>query len=369
MERLTNKESSFLILLFTINPVILITSQVIVEECSSGSLLNALFVSVLAIAFTGIICLLFKKFRGLNILDIAEFVGGKFLKTIIAFIFFLYFIYTVVILLYKLIDCLQVVYYSMTNPFYIALLFIIGAGVICSLSHNAVFKANLFFLPISAIVITSIFIGNTKNLDFTHIYPILGNGVDSLFLSGITNIFSFGGIALLYFLPSKMKEPSKFTKVAIVSIFLASILFIICVAIVLLMFNTKLISGQLFPMYLAVRYIEFGKFFQRLDSVFLLFRIISFVGFLSANVIICQDMFKNVTNASDIKPILSPLLLLIFAITFLICSNSNLPLLQNTVYKIIFFSVVIGVGFIILLVANIKKKFFVKLQKEEQINE
>ena len=91
MERLTNKESSFLILLFTINPVILVASQVVVENCSSGSLLNALFVSILAIAFTGIICLLFKKFRGSNILDIAEFVGGKFLKTIVAIIFFLYF--------------------------------------------------------------------------------------------------------------------------------------------------------------------------------------------------------------------------------------------------------------------------------------
>ena len=206
-------------------------------------------------------------------------------------------------------------------------------------------------------------------MDFTHVYPILGNGVSSLFVSGVTNLFSFGGLALLYFLPSKMKDPKKFTKVSIVSIFLSSILFIICIAIVLLMFNNKLVSGQLFPIYLAVRYIEFGKFFQRLDSLFLLFRIISFVGFLAANTIICLNMFKDVTNASDIKPILPPFLLLLFAITFSICSNSNLPLLQNTIYKILFFSVVIGLGFIILLIGNLKQKFFVKTQKEEQINE
>jgi hypothetical protein len=151
--------------------------------------------------------------------------------------------------------------------------------------------------------------------------------------------------------------PEKFFKISIWSIILSAIFLLITVAIITLMFNSSLVKGQLFPIYMAVRYIEFGTFFQRLDAVFLLIRIVSFISFLGITSNLCLNIFKEITNINDIRPITYPLMLLIFGLTMLIENAFELELFQNTIFKILFFSVVIVLGLIILILANFKKNF------------
>lgn len=358
MEKLNNKESISLVITICINIAILVASQVIVVSCSSASLINATFVSVLAIIFTCIICLLYKKFIGLSILDIADFLGGKFLKFIVGIIFFLYFLFSIVVLLCRLVDCLQIVYYPITNTIFTVLLFIIATGIVCHFKNNAFSKSNLMVLPISLVALLLAFLGNTKNFDYQNIYPLLGNGIDSTFISGMSNMFVFGGIAYLYFLPSKLKRPDKFFSISVISILLSAIFLLITVATIVLMFNKNLVSGQLFPLYTAVRYIEFGTFFQRLDSAFLLIRIISFISFLGIFSNLCLNIFKEITQITDSRPLICPFLLLVFGLTIVLKTHFKLELFQNTIFKILFFSIVIGLGFIILVLANFKKKAF-----------
>lgn len=356
MEKLSNKEAFAVIIVVIVNTVILVSGQTLIELCSSASLINSIYISIIATLITLLICKLYKKFIGQSILDLAHFVGGKFLQTIVGLIFLTYFLFTMVIFLTKLVNVLQVIYYPMTHFIYIILLFIISTGIICSIKNNGYAKASLIFLGISLITVIAAFIGNAGNFDFNNIYPILGNGINSTFFSGLTNLVSFSGIAYLYFLPAGLNKPHKFNFIAIVSIIVSSIFFIISIATILFMFNNSLSEGELFPMYIAVRYIEFGSFFQRLDSVFLLIRIISFVGFLAITTTTCLGIFKNVTNITDDKPILYPFLLLTFSFSMIIKDNTQLNFLQNTIFKILFFTVVIGLGLLILISANIKHR-------------
>lgn len=356
MEKLNNKEAVALVLTICVNISILVASQIIIESCSSSSLINTCFISLIAIIFTCIVCALYKKFIGLSILDIADFLGGKVLKAFIGIIFFLYFLFSIVILLSRLVDCLQIVYYPTTNSAYTILLFIIAVGIICNFKNNAFSKANYIILPISLLTLILAFIGNTKNFDYQNIYPVLGNGINSTFLSGITNLFAFGGITYLYFLPSNLKQPNKFFKISVSSIFLSGFFLLISVATVALMFNDNLIPGQLFPIYTAVRYIEFGTFFQRLDSAFLLIRIISSVCFFSIFTNICLLIFKEITQISDSKPIIYPFLLLVLGLTMCLENYLELELFQNQIFKILFFIVSIAIGLIILILANLKKR-------------
>ena len=357
MEKINSKEATFLIVTICINIGILVAGQVIVEHCGSSSLINTCVVSLLAIIVTCIICFLYKKFIGLSILDIADYLGSNFLKTLVGIIFFLYFLFTMAVLLCRLVDCLQIVYYPMTNTIYTVLLFVMATGLICGLKNNAFSKANFIVLPISLVTLILVFAGNAKNFDYKNVFPLLGNGIESTFISGLSNLFAFGGIAYLYFLPPNLKKPEKFFKISIWSIILSAIFLLIAVAIITLMFNESLVKGQLFPIYLAVRYIEFGTFFQRLDSAFLLIRIISFLSFLGIISNLCLKIFKEITNINDSKPIIYPLMLLIFGFTMLMKSFFKLEFLQNTIFKILFFSVIIGLGLIILILANLKTVF------------
>lgn len=357
MKKFSNKEAIFIIVNLCSNISILIADQIIVDSCYSSSILNSIFISILALVITTIICILYKKFVGINLLDIAEFIGGKFLKFIIGIFFLIYVMFSMAVLLCKLTNCLQIVYYSMTDIVYILLSFIIATGFICRLSNNAFSKSNLIVTSVSLIAIFLVFIANTNNYIYNNIFPILGNSINSTFIDGATNLFTFGGIVYLYFLPPKLNDPKDSFKVSISGILIFSIFLVISVTTITLMFNPKLVKGQLFPIYTSIKYIDFGTFFERLDSVFLLIRVMNLGSFLGVSMSLCMEILKNILNVTDDKPLIYPLLLLLFSICISLEKISKFDILENNLFKIIFFSIVISLGIFILILGNIKKIF------------
>ena len=354
MEKINNKEAISLTISCSLGITVFISSQIIASECLSSSLINTGFISLIAMGLTLIICMLYKKFIGISFLDITEFVGGKFLKFIVGSAFLFYFIFTLAIVLCKAVNCLQIVYYPMTHPNYTVLLFVITAAIACNLKNNGFLRATFIIVPIVIVAIFFIFVGNLKNFNYENIYPLMGNGVRATFLEGTTNLFTFGGIAYILFLPQNLKRPDKFMSISLISTAISSILLTFVTATIILMFNKNVTSGQLFPLYIAVRYIEFGTFFQRLDSAFLLIMNIAICSFLGIYSNLCLGIIKEITNISDIKPVSFCFALLLYASTILIDAKFELEFMQNTFFKALFFSV-ISLGLIILVFANLKK--------------
>ena len=354
MEKINNKEAIFLSISCSLGITVFISSQIIASSCVSSSLINTGFISLIAMALTYVICILYKKFIGISFLSITEFLGGKFLKLIVGLSFFLYFLFTASVVLCKVVNCLQIVYYPMTNISYTVLLFIMSTCIACNLKNNGFLRATFLIVPVVFIAILFIFVGNFKNFNYQNIFPIMGNGFNQTFLTGITNLFTFGGIVYLLFLPENLKRPDKYLSISLISTAISSICLTLIVSTIILMFNNNITSGQLFPLYLSVRYIEFGSFFQRLDSAFILIMNIAVCSFLGIYGNLCINILKEITNVSDTKPLSYSFVLLLYASTAFIDSKFELEFMQNTVFKIFFFSI-IGISLIILILSNIKK--------------
>lgn len=356
MEKVNNKEAISLIVSSSLGITVLVASQIITSNCISSSLINTGYISILALFLTFVLCKAYKKFIGISFLDITEFLGGKILKFIVGILFFSYFIFTAAVVLCKTVNCLQIVYYNMTNTSYIILLFIISSTFACNLKNNGFLRATFIIVPLVVVAIFLIFFGNLKNFNYQNIYPILGNGINATFIEGTTNLFTFGGIIYMLFLPQNLKRPDKFMKISIWSTVISSFLLTVTVATTILLFNKNITSGQLFPLYLAVRHIEFGTFFQRLDAAFILVMNIAICSFLGIYGNLCLGILKEITNISDAKPISYPLVLLLYAITVFINSNFHLEFIQNQIFKIFFFIALI-ISFLILIFANLKIHF------------
>ena len=354
-EKIGNKEAVIFTVTIIVNSILLNTNKLIIKDCNSSSIINALYISVIAILIVLLICKLFKNFPSFGILDISKFLGGKPLQFIVGIIYIAYLGFITAVLLRKLCDCLQIIFYPMTDLIFIVFLFIIAAAIIVRLNKSSIFKSTLIVFPVLALVIILAFIGNSKNFNLKNIYPLLGNGIDTTFKTGFTNLFAFTGLSYLYFLPSYLSNPEKFKKISCTSIIIASFFLILMTANILFMYSNSLSSSELFPLYIAVRYIEFGTFIQRMDSTFLLICVLSFISYLSLNTTICTNIFKTITGISDNKPIIYPYLLCIFSVAIIIRNNSSLDFIENYVFKILFFSVAIILSISILILANIKK--------------
>ena len=223
-------------------------------------------------------------------------------------------------------------------------------------ADNATIKANKIILPFALISIIFIFITNMSNFVPQRIFPILGNGFFKTFLLGLSNIASFDGIVFLYFLPPLLKNPADFKKISIISTIITSIYLIFTIATLLLVFSLFTKIHQISPLYNASRYIEFGTFFQRLESIFLLIWIMVFASYLSITLKFSTYIFQKITLLTDTKILIPVLGLLLFGIALLPNNLAISQYYEAHIYPILMLGISIFLSLSILIFANIFKK-------------
>ena len=349
-------EAIMLILTIVLTHTISTLPRELLVSTKSATLINLIYVSIIAVLLAYLVFRLLKNFPGLDIIDISEIAGGKVFRNIIGIIFILYFLISSSILLRNFCESLKIIYFPMTDITFIILLFIIALCTANRLDFSATLKTNLLILPIVLASIIFLFFANMNKFVPQRIFPLLGDGIFNTFVLGLGNLASFGGITYLYFLPPFLKEPEKFKKITIVSTIITAIYLILCVSTLLFMFSFFIDTNEITPLYNATRYIEFGSFFQRLESVFLLFWILVFACYLSIVSKFAMNIFKKITNIETKKPLIDVFGLLFFSIALV---PKNYAISQNfevKVYPYLMLGISIFLGISILIIANISQK-------------
>lgn len=349
-------EAIMLVLTIIITHTISALPREILVSTKSASILNLVFVSILAILFSYFIVRLMKNFGGCDIIDISEYLGGKVFKNMIGIIFILYFLISSGILLRNFCESIKIIYYPMTNIIFIISLFILAVCTANRLDFNASLKTNLLIVPLVLASIVFIFFANMNKFVPERAFPIFGDGLFDTFILGLGNLSAFGGISFLYFLPPYLKKPEKMKKIALLSIGISAIYLILCVATLLFMFSFVIDTNEITPLYNATRYIEFGSFFQRLESIFLLIWILAYACYLSITSKFAMSILKKLTNIEDKKPLIDIFGLLIFAIALVPKNYAISDKFETEIYPYLVLCITFVLSISILLLANLMKK-------------
>ena len=349
-----------------INRIILNTPKDLIENGGSSSWLNVIYISIVAIIFVLIICKLYKNFIGKDILDIAEFIGGNFFKRLTSLIFFLLFIYVTALVIRNFSDSLQKIFLQNTPITYIMLFFIIGMICANKLGFSAIIKINMFTVIIVLLSIFIIFLTPISFFNVSNLFPIFGNGIDQTFLSGITNIFAFSGITYLYFLMPLLNKPEHFNKIAIISIVISSIYLFLSVISLLGLFSYLITSEDIFSILLITRVISLGAIFERLDALFLLIWILTFLTYLSFILYFSLYTYKKFTNSSNQNGPIYTIAALIFTLALYPKNVIEINFLENEVLKVLVISLIFVFPLIIFILANFKFKRKTLLPKKEE---
>ena len=349
-------EAIMIILSIVVTHTILSLPREIVVTTKSAAIINLIFVSIIAIMISYLIAKMLRNFAGSDIIDISEYLGGKVFKNIIGIIFILYFLVTSSILLRNFCESLKIIYYPMTNIIFILLLFIVALCCADRLAFNASLKTNMLILPFVLASMIFLFFANMNKFIPERIFPIFGDGLFNTFVLGLGNISAFSGIAFLYFLPPYLKQPEKLKKIALISVGISAIYLILCVATLLFMFSFFITTNEITPLYNATRYIEFGKFFQRLESVFLLIWILAFACYLSIVSKFSMSIFQKLTKIQTKKPLIDIFGLFILGISLLPNDYAISNKFETDIYPYLVLGIVFFLGLAILILANIRKK-------------
>ena len=90
--KINTTEAIMIVLTTIIIHTILSLPRNLLTQTKSATIINLIYVSVIAIAISYFIYRLLKNFPGLDIIDISELLGGKVLKNILGIIFILFFL-------------------------------------------------------------------------------------------------------------------------------------------------------------------------------------------------------------------------------------------------------------------------------------
>ena len=355
VEKIGKVEAIALFITICVNQIIFDIPNELFMSTGTGAWLNTIYISIIALAIAVIIYKLFKKFPNKDIVDISEYVGGKILKIITSIIFLMCFISISAFCVRYFTNSIRIIYYTSTPIAFLLILFLIPAVLSNKFGFKAISGVNLILVPILLISTVVLFFANVREFNFSNLFPLLGYGADSVFLSGASNIFCFAGLLYLLFLPPYLKEHAHFKTISISYVIFAGIYPLFTILSLLMSLAAISLTDELFSIYLLSRLIEFGTFFQRIDAVFIFLWFLAVFAFISFTFFITLHIFKKVTKIKHSQEMIYSLASIVFACSLIFKNIANADYFARDIYKISSLAI-IAFSIVLLIIANMKHK-------------
>ena len=378
-EKLNIIEASFLIVIVMIVHIISNLPNLIISEIGTSSIINSIYVFALVIIFFLIVNKLFKPFIGLDILDIAKYTFGSFYEKLLSLLYIAYLLFASGMLLRRFAEILKVIYFHNVSIAVIILLFLITGIIANTISKRALISANTIIMPALLTSVIVIFVSAFSSYNFNSVFPVFGYGLKNTFVYGSSNIYCYGGLIFIFLIMPFLKNCNDLKKVGITSIVLSGGFLILSVSSVLMLFPFIKDGTNALAVYLSSREVDFGRFLQRSDALFMFIWMFAFISYLSVILfyvqiirkkgLSCVNTSKNSNNAenksytfqtSSSKRKDNFYLLLSSIIIFIIALSPNnvweLAFLEKTIYKYFSLIVVYSISFFTLLIGYFKKR-------------
>ena len=356
IKQISNFQAIALILIIVTNHLILGTPRTLIAETGTGTILNMIYVFILALILVFIITKLFSNFNGKDIIDISEFLGGKVLKVIVGIVFIIYFLVILSTTVRVIVQDLEIIYFQNISVYVLTLVILASIVFVYKYGSSAVVKCNSIIAPIVGIAILIIAFSNVQDFSLDRIFPILGFGAKETFITGASNIFAYSGLAILYFIMPMLKDSKNFKKVSIVSTILVGILIIGSVSSLVLSFPFIENINEISSLYVESRDISYWQVFQRIDGLFVFSWILALLSYISVVLFIIVVIFRKLTNTKKEFPVVLAFATITYVTTLIPNNIAMIRFLEDIVFKYTNIIVAIFLSLIILIFANIKYK-------------
>jgi len=349
-------EAITICVIVVLNKIILNPTKTIIYATGSSSILNMLYVCLFVALIGWLICKVFAKFPNSDILDVSSYCFGKGFTRIYAFAFWVFFLFVAAISVRSFVENLKM-FYPEGNDIRLLILFFLVAACLANLKGaGSVGRISAFITPLTAIGITITFLSVMGLFNWNRIFPLFGYGLNQTFLLGVSNIYAFSSLSVLYFLPPLLEKQKDFQKVTTITLVITAILLIFSITSMILALSFSFTSSALSPMYLVIRSIEWGSFFESPEAIFTFIFILSMICFLAVLIMVCLSIVSKMGTLSNGRTLAFSLGEIIFGISLLPKDIPSINFLEAVVYKYFSLILVFGISIIVLLVGYWKRK-------------
>jgi len=257
--------------------------------------------------------LLLKRFPGKDIIAIFQETMGGIMGFIFSGILGLYLFFVAASTISEFTEVVKVYVFPLTPSALIIGLFVAGALALCLLGLESLARFAKLSVYTMLFGFVLILLLGIQNYDINRLFPIFGYGAGKVFINGIARSSGYGEVIILAIFATSLQGVHHIKKAGYASLIISGISISTSLLAFSLSFPYYIAQEITAPMYQMATLIDYGRFIQRVEPIFL------FIWFLSSFIAVTGvfycfvSIYCKMFRIQDMRPILMGSIIILFA--------------------------------------------------------
>jgi spore germination protein KB len=269
-----------------------------------------------AVGFT-FIYLLLKRFPGKNLVEAFEASLGRFCGFIFSFLLTQLFILNASAIIREFVEVLKVYVLPLTPISFLIGIFVAVVTVVSFLGLETIARYAKMSAYILLVSFITVLILASQKYETYRMFPIFGYGLAKTIRHGLARSSFYGEVLILAVVAGSLQGTKYIKKAGYLSLVLSGILVSSALLAFTLTFPYYTGAEITAPMYQLTAMIDYGRFLQRLEPIFLFIWFVS--SFLSVTAIFytSASLYCKIFRIQDIRPIIFPFANILFTVAMM----------------------------------------------------
>lgn len=263
--------------------------------------LISLFAAAIGFTFT---YLLLKRFPGKNIIEIFEITLGRLLGFIFSALLALLMIFIAAVRAREFSEVLKVYILPLTPMTLILILFIGTVVILNILGLETIARLSKLSIYAMATGFFIVLILGTQNYSIHRLFPILGYGIGKTIYHGVIRSSVYGEVIILAVFAGSLQGIKHIKKIGYTSLVLSGFFISLSLLAFILTFSYYVAMEVTSPMYEMATLIDYGRFLQRVDPIFLFIMTVSSLISVSVVFYAFVSIYCKMFRIQDRKPVI-----------------------------------------------------------------
>lgn len=313
-ERIGHKEMVFVMSALMIGVGILTLPRAIAKATqSSDGWISIVLAGMFALLFAWLAAKLTTRFHNRSYLAFAADMAGKPTAFVFAIFYLMYYCFFTAYISRSVAELAKQFLFERTPIEVISLSFLLVVIYGVSGSRTGLVRLAVLFLPF-VVIVTGVFLLLGTNLfELSKLLPVFHASWIQLIQGSKESVFSFLGFEVILFYGGLMRNPEKAPRMSIYAVLIAAFLYVFVYIFSIGVFSVEVTQNIIYPTIELAREVSVpGEFFERLESLFLIFWLVSSFATTSLSLDISVQSLRHIAKLkkSTILYILAPIIFL-----------------------------------------------------------
>jgi spore germination protein (amino acid permease) len=328
--------------------------RVVADDAGTAGWLETIYFSILALLLFYLIARLYARFNRKDLLDIGELAGGDAGRIITGLLFLGLILYFGSLLLREYTEYMKVIVLTDSPLGFVMMFFAVAMVAACFLGLEGIVRFSAVAVPILGAGFLFIIVMVAPYYDPTHLFPVLGNGLYGIFGKGFFKLSVYSPLVYLLLIPPFLKDQKSFRRIGLTALGVSGLLLLVSSLSYSLVYSYPTSLENFLPVFQLARLINYGRFFQRLESVFVISFAMSAMLYLGAILFFTVQVFKKTFRLEYHRPLILPFAVILFGLAFLPSNLMTAVDLQTKTYMTFAWGITFVLPIILLLLARLR---------------